>query len=109
MERTIGRIAELNAEIKAMQAEVEDLYSTLPQSSVPGKYNAGDYILTVTPTRRFDAKQAEKVLSVAKYKKILVPKVDSAQAKKVLTGDEYTACQAVTGNRRTISKVEEDE
>lgn len=103
----IQRIAELKEREKEIKKEIEDLYSTLPESQKPGNYVEGNYVLTVTPRREFNPAQAESVLSQRKWKSILVPKPDTKVARQLLTGEEYESCLKVTGVTRTVKEVVE--
>lgn len=74
-------IASLEAEVKAITSKYEDV----PED----KYAAGDYILNVYRQHRFDAAQAARVLTKAKFNSILKPKPDAALAKALLSAQDY--------------------
>ena len=108
-EQTIARIADLKALVKAQEEEIEDLYASLPQAQKIDTYPAGRYILKVSDNRRFDPATAAKALPASKVKLILVSKPDSALAKKVLSGDDYSKCQRSYGFKREILEVTDDD
>lgn len=88
----------LKEQLKALEDERKGLESTFEV----GSYNAGEYIVDVKPTVRFDAATAKKVLSEEEYSQIVVPKVDATIAKSVLRGFRYEDCQKVTGQKVTV-------
>lgn len=88
----------LKEQLKALEEERKGLESTFEV----GSYNAGDYIVDVKPTVRFDAATAKKVLSEEEYSQIIVPKVDATIAKSVLRGFRFEDCQKVIGRRVTV-------
>ena len=107
-EDTVRMIFDRKKQIKALEEEVENLYSTLPQSQKVGVYNAGDYLMKVTDNYRFDPATAVKNLPPTKVKLISVSKPDSAQAKKVLSGREYALCQKRYGVKRDVVPVTDE-
>lgn len=107
-EDTVAAIARTRDQIKELQEHVEDLYATLPQSQKAGAYPAGRYILKVRDNYRFDAATAIKVLPTIVLQSILVSKPDSAQARKVLSGDDYAKCQKKIGVVREVEEVTDE-
>ena len=107
-ETTVARIARLKEQISLLETEVEDLYESLGDLEVRD-YPAGEYILRVTPNRRFDAATAKKALTEDEYAGILKLTPNSALAKATLDDDLYRACQRDYGLRRTIVRVEDED
>jgi hypothetical protein len=85
-DKTIRRIGLLRASIKAQQEEVNDLLASLGALEV-GRSVHGDWILDVSPTKRFDAATAKKNLTPEQYESILKPTPNSALAKALLDED----------------------
>ena len=88
----------LKEQLKALEEERKGLESTFEV----GSYNAGDYIVDVKPTVRFDAATAKKVLSPDMYARICEQKPSATLAKSVLRGYEYEDCQRQVGTRVTV-------
>ena len=97
----------LGKQIKALETERTDLLDSLGVTE-SANYPAGDFILKVTPTIRFDAATAKRNLTPEEFDSIIVPKPDSAKAKVVL-GDDYGKTQKVYGLTRAIVRVEDEE
>lgn len=104
------RIAMLKADIKASQQEIEDIFSAHAAIlSETGDVVAGDYIVKVTPTVRFDAATAKKNLTEEEYAKTLTTAPNSAQAKKVLSPERYAQAQKTYGWTRNVVAVTDAE
>ena len=104
---TLARIAKLKEQEKNYKAQVkewEDERKALERELPLGLVSEGDFVAEVKETVRFDARRAKEVLPEWLYDEILVPKPDTTTAKKVLTGDEYAACQAPVGISVTFKK-----
>lgn len=97
----------LGKQIKALEAQRNDLLDSLGALE-PSNYPAGDFILKVTPTVRFNEAEARRNLTQEQFDSILKRKPDSTLAKQML-GDEYAKCQKVYGTTRTIVPVEDEE
>lgn len=106
--KVIARAYQINREIKALQDEYKDLMSTLDDLT-PDKYVAGDYVVVVTPNRRFDEATAKRNLPPHLFDLILKPKPDSGLAKANLEPDEYALCQRDYGVKKEIKRVEDGE
>lgn len=63
-------------------------------------YLAGDFIIKVTETRRFDPVTARKVLSDKEFKAILKTKPDAALTKAVLSPEVYKVSTRKRGCRK---------
>lgn len=72
-------------------------------------YPAGRFILKVTPTRRFNASEAQKNLTTEEFESIHERVPTSAAAKRVLGDERYAATQKVYGQTRKIVPVEDEE
>ena len=106
--KTVAQIARLQREKAALEAQIEELYGTLGDLE-ERNYPAGEYILKVTRTRRFDEATAKRNLPSHLFDMILKRKPDSTLAKAVLDADEYTLCQREYGWTKKIEKVEDAE
>lgn len=71
-------------------------------------FSAGDFIVRVNRTRRFDAGLAKKNLTPEQYAATLVTKPDSTLAKKVLSEDDYRASQREYGWTIKVEEVTDD-
>lgn len=100
----IDQIGLLNSQIKDLEAKRDNLLAGLGDLKVGDRQAGERYVLEVTPNKRFDAATAERVLSKAKFNKILKQVPDSALARKALTGEEYEACQKLIGIKRNIKE-----
>lgn len=109
-EYDMARVADLRAEIKAHEAEIQDIFGAhAAMLSAAGEYVAGDYIVKVTPTLRFDAATAEKNLTTEEYDKILEIVPSSSTAKKVLSPERYAQAQKHYGWTRKVEPVTDSE
>lgn len=106
-DRAIKRIGVLRASIRAQEEEVKDLLASLGDLE-DGKSVHGDWILDVSPTRRFDAATAKKHLTKKQYESILLPKPDSALAKALL-GDDYEKTQKTYGKTIKVYRPSDEE
>lgn len=103
--KTVARAYRIKAEIKALEEEYATLMDSLGELT-PDKYVAGDFIVEVTPNRRFDEATAKRNLPPETFGRILKPKPDSGLAKALLDDEQYALCQRDYGVRKTIKKVE---
>lgn len=102
--RIVRRAAMLRAQAKAAEEEANDLLDSLGTLN-PDNYAAGDYILQVTPTKRFDARTAQENLTPEEFASTMATKPDSATAKKALSPERYAECQKTFGQTRRIVEV----
>jgi len=105
--KTVAQIARLRDEQKAIDERIEELYGTLGDLEVRN-YPAGDFILQVTRTVRFDEATAKRNLTAEQFKSILKLKPDSTLAKAVLD-DDYSLTQRSYGLTRKIVRVDDAE
>lgn len=106
-DKAIKRIGILRASIKAQQEEVVDLLASLGDLE-DGRTVHGDWILDVSPTKRFDANTAKKHLTEKQYKSILLPTPNSALAKALL-GDDYEKTQKIYGKTVKVYRPDDEE
>lgn len=101
------RVYWLRKEAKAMLDEADEILEkyTLDNRNYP----AGDFIVQVTPTVRFDAATAARNLPADKYQSILILKPDSTIAKARLSEDEYKMAQKKYGQTIKIVPVTDEE
>lgn len=97
----IERAYWLKQQAKAMVEEADEL---LAEHTEYGKVVEGDYILSVTETKRFDAGLAKKHLSAAKFKKILKSAPDSKMARAFLDEDDLEKTFKI-GTTRSVKPV----
>lgn len=104
-EQAIGRMYQIKATIKQLEAEYNELKDDLdlPEDS----YAIGDYLVDVKATRRFNAGLAKEVLNAEEYATICVPTPQSSRA-KALFPDAYDLMQKVSGVTVNIKIDEED-
>jgi len=98
----------LGQQIKALEEERNALLDAM-QISETGDYAAGDFIVKVYPTVRFDPATAKRALTPQEFESILATKPDSAKAKAVLGGERYAATQKVYGMTRKIIPITDEE
>lgn len=106
--KTVARIAQLQQQKAAAEAEIEELYGTLGDLE-ERNYPAGPYILKVTRTKRFDEATAKRNLPPHLFSLILKKKPDSALAKAQLDEDQYALCQREYGFTKKIERVVDEE
>lgn len=106
----VSRAFWLRRQAEALIAEADDLLDSLGNGHLePANYPAGNYILKVYPTLRFDAATAKRNLTPEEFDSILVRKPDSAVAKRLLGEERYKATQRNHGMTRKIVPVEDEE
>lgn len=108
MDRDFARFDELNAAIKALEAERNDIkakYGTLEDD----KYAVAGGVLTVLRKNRFDPALAKGKLTKAQYESILVPKPDSQKAKVLLDSKVYAKCLKKDAPMFTFKAVTDEE
>jgi|SRR5665647_72282 len=105
--QTVAQAYRLGKEIKALEEERENLLGSLGDLS-ERDYPAGDYILRVTRTKRFDEATAKRNLTPDEFTAIMKLKPDSTLAKAIL-GGEYGKTQREYGWTRKIVRIEDAE
>lgn len=103
--KIVARAYQIKAQIKSLEEDYKNLLDSLGELT-PDKYVAGDFIVEVTPNRRFDEATAKRNLPPETFGRILKPKPDSGLAKALLDDEQYALCQRDYGVRKTIKKVE---
>lgn len=106
MEQTLKQIKQVRDTIKALQEQEADLWAELGELA-PDDYLIDEHhYLNVRENWRFDAATAKKNLTPEQFESILVPKPDSTQAKRVLTGIDYeTKTRKLVGVVRTFEQI----
>lgn len=104
---TVRRIYLLRAQKASIEAEVARLVESLGDLPL-GKAVAGDLIMDVQETRRFDAATAKKNLTPEQFESILKPTPNSALAKALL-GDDYSRAQKVYGTQVRVYRPDDEE
>lgn len=101
------RVYWLRKEAKAMEDEAKEILDKYQLDN--RDYPAGDFIVKVTPTVRFDPATAKRNLPTDKYESILRLKPDTTAAKALLTEDEYKMAQKEHGQTIKIVPVTDEE
>jgi hypothetical protein len=104
---TVLQAHRIKNEIKALEEEYDRLLGSLGDLD-ERDYPAGDFILRVTPTLRFEAATARRNLSYDEFACICELTPTSAKAKKVLE-DRYHLTQRRYGVTKRILRVEDAE
>lgn len=102
LERDVSRYVDLEAKIRELQGEVDDIKARMREALPVGKHETSlGLTVSVTPNRRFNEAQATEVLTMLcppeTLKACQVTKIDSAAAKAVLGGAMYELCKANVG------------
>ena len=87
---------EVRAEIKSLEEQEADILTALAFEAKKDRFASGPYLVSVTPTVRFNAELAEKVLTKKEFKSIQRPVPQSSLA-KALYPDKYAAMQKTSG------------
>ena len=107
-EDLVRRAFEARAEAKRLTALANELLDELGLDDYD-TYGFGEYVVTVSPTRRFDPGLAAQVLSSEDLNSILKTTPDAALAKKNLPPRLYTMCQTESSTpTRRIARAEAD-
>lgn len=104
---TVLQAHRVKNEIKALEEKYDQLLNSLGDLE-ERNYPAGDFILQVTPTLRFEAATARRNLTPDEFNSILELTPSSTKAKKML-GERYSATQRRYGITRKIVRVEDVE
>lgn len=104
----IKRAYWLRQQAAAFAAQADEILDGIGELGT-GKYAAGEFILQVTPTVRFDAATAEENLTAVEFNNIHKRVPDAAMAKAVLGKERYKATQKVHGQTRKIIPVTDEE
>ena len=102
----VRRVFWMHKEAKALEAKADELLDSLGALETHN-YAAGDFILQVTPTKRFDPATAKRALTAEQFASILATKPDSATAKSVLPPNVYAQTQRTYGQTRKIVLVDD--
>lgn len=107
LDRDMARVFLLRKQAAACEAEAKEILERYTFEKDEA-FSAGDFIVRVNRTRRFDPALAKRNLSPEAYAKTLVTKPDSTLAKKVLSEDDYRASQREFGFTVRIEEVTDD-
>ena len=105
---TVAKIARKREQIAQLEQEIAELWDEVGDLEVRD-YAAGNYIVKVSETRRFDPALAKRALSAKEYKSILKLVPDSKVAKALLDDELYRQCQRVYGLTKKIVLVEDED
>ncbi len=105
LEQKLTRIDNLRRVIQAYQEELKAAESSLDELEV-GQYATGSYILKIQENRRFDPAIAKRVLAPDVYNSLCRYVPDTKVAKTELSGNDYRACQKVSGRRIIVKHVD---
>ena len=90
---TLNRMAEIKAQMKALEAEYKELLGSVDTDFQVGeRFATNRGYIRVDRNRRFDAATAKEALGEDLYRGICTLQPDLAVAKKVLTGTELEDC-----------------
>ena len=103
LEKLVSYRQELTAKAKLLEDDIkelnEEILSILKEN---GKYEVGDWKVTIGETKRFDKTLAKQVLADEQLKLVSDYEVNGAKL-KALYPEDYEFCQKVYGKRLTIS------
>ena len=91
------KIKELEDELKEINEEILHKYNE------NGKYEVGDWTLTVSDTKRFDKNLAKQVLSPQQIQVVSDYEVNGSKL-KALYPEDYEFCQKVYGKRLIVKE-----
>lgn len=101
----IRELFEIRAHKKSLETAEKDILSALALSG-KDTFSSGPYLVSVTPTVRFNADLAKTVLNKTEYAKICKPVPQSAAAKAMFP-EKYERMQKVSGSTVTVKFNEE--
>lgn len=107
LERDMARVFLLRKQAKALEEEAKEILEryTFERDEA---FSAGDFIVRVNRTRRFDPALAKKVLTADEYAATLVTQPDSTLAKRVLPQNVYESTQKEYGWTVKVEEVRDD-
>lgn len=105
-DRIVAEAARHKEQAKAHEETAKALLDSLGELAIDD-YVAGNFILRVSPNRRFEAATAKRNLTPEEFEAILKLTPDSALAKAVLDPETYRLCQREYEPKRTIVRVED--
>lgn len=107
LEKDAVRVYWLRKEAKALLEQADEILNKYVLEN--RDYPAGDFIVKVSETVRFDAATAKRNLPEDKYQSILRLRPDTTAAKAVLSDDEYRLAQKKYGQTIKIVPVDDEE
>lgn len=108
LDKDMRRVYMLRKQAKACEDEAKEILERYTFDKDEA-FSAGDFIVRVNRTRRFDPALAKKVLTSDEYAATLVTKPDSTLAKKVLPQDVYESAQKEYGWTVKVEEAKDDE
>ena len=102
LEKLVTYRQELANKIKELQADLDEINEeVLAILKDNGKYEVGDYVVTVGETKRFDKELAKQVLQGEQLRLVSDMEVNGSKL-KALYPEDYEFCQKVYGKRLTV-------
>lgn len=102
LEKLVAYRQELANKIKELQADLDEINEeVLAILKDNGKYEVGDYVVTVGDTKRFDKELAKQVLQDEQLRLVSDMEVNGSKL-KALYPEDYESCQKVYGKRLTV-------
>lgn len=95
----------IGLEIKSLETKRKSILDEIDGVGV-GEHDAGDFVLKISPTLRFNAAEAYRNLTPEQFESISVLTPNATLAKEVL-GDDYAKAQKVYGQTRSIEPKED--
>lgn len=93
-----AHLASVIADAKARQEEIKDTLCT----QGPGTHTAGDWNITITVPRTFDAKAAENAYPIAEYPQAYSASLDRKKFERIVTPNEYDTFKTEGSPRLSI-------
>lgn len=105
-----GNIKVLQSEIAEREEAIDNLKAKLAEDLGIGEFAEGDFLVTVYQSKAFNAKLAEQTLSPERWEAISTPTrvTTAAQAKKVLTEEEFASVQKASDKTSVKVEMRED-
>lgn len=92
----VRELFEVRAEIKSLEEREAEILKAIDMPVEKSRFTSGPYLVSVTPTVRFNAELAEKVLTKKEFESIQRPVPQSTIA-KALYPHKYAAMQKTSG------------
>lgn len=108
LDKDMRRVYMLRKQAKACEDEAKEILEryTFERDEA---FSAGDFIVRVNRTRRFDPALAKKVLHPDDYSRILVTAPSSTRAKQELSAEMYALSQKEFGWTVKVEEAKDDE
>ena len=96
MSNLVDELALVRAQIKDLEATEKSLRDQVVEQYGAGSQPVGDYLLSVSESKRFDAALAKEVLTESEFESVSVREAKSALVKTLLP-TRFAECQKVGG------------